>query len=139
MSLMSVPTTYELSNSTMPDSSLSIPNSLPPQHMPKLSTPASFAGLIFKPLTFPPTLAKNVFKPTLTFGAPQTTCTGAPLPSFTVKMCNFWLLGWCSTVKISATTTFSMSLPTNSTPSISAVDNPNLFVNSSTSMPSRLT
>ena len=32
-----------------------------------------FAGLIFSPLTFPPTLAKKVFSPTLTFGAPHTT------------------------------------------------------------------
>src|SRR4249919_1340135 len=88
--------------------------------MPNDSTPRSFAALIsMPPGNFAPTVASGAFRPARAFGAPQTICTGSPVPTETWQTCRRSASGCLAQERISATTTPSSAAPMFSTPSTS--------------------
>ena len=135
---MSCPKVTGKSTSISPDVSLPMPSSSAPQHIPKLSYPASFALLIFCPQTLAPICARQTIIPSLTFGAPHIICT-VSVPLNTCSLCSFVDSGIDSTFLILAKTTPEIFSPLCSTPSISAVVKLNLLISSFSSIPSRLT
>src|SRR5688572_5825903 len=72
--------------------------------MPWLVTPRISAALISRPGSFAPTIASGAFMPTRTFVAPQTTCSGPPLPMLTSQSVSLSAFGCLATVRISPTT-----------------------------------
>ncbi len=80
----STPTGASASSSSSPDASSDNPSSLAEQSMPCDSTPRIAAWRMFKPPgSIAPTWAYGATTPGATFGAPQTTDTGASWPTST--------------------------------------------------------
>jgi hypothetical protein len=101
-----VPFGTGVSSSMIPEPSSPSPSSVAEQIMPQLSTPRIFDFLIWKsPGSCAPTRAKRTVRPARTFGAPQTTCTGSPVPSSTLHRLSRSASGCFSRSSTRATTT----------------------------------
>ena len=81
MSLRSVPFFTSSVISIMPELSSLIPISASLQHIPFDVKPARALGVIVISPILAPTFAKAVLRPTLTFGAPQTTSISSSSPA----------------------------------------------------------
>ncbi len=101
----SVPTGASAASSIRPLSSPPTCNSVSEQSMPLDSTPRSLAFLILKsPGNWAPIMAKGIFRPGRTFGAPQTTWK-VSWPLLTWQTLSLSASGCCAVSSTSPTTT----------------------------------
>ena len=108
---MSVPTGASPASSSRPPWSSAIFSSRALHSMPRLSTPRSLPTPILNGLpsspagSSAPTRASGAFSPARALGAPQTICSGSPVPAFTWHTRSRSACGCGTASRISATTT----------------------------------